>query len=150
MCCSCLAMCLPHYRDLLSFHYGAAKGTYSTEALNERGGASESLCNSYGRMSSRLGHHITEHSLSGFSALDFPLGGTLLSLLLLFSHLLSFRKTGWIRSDSECDDGTSRTATFGSATAHNWVELLCSCPPLKPKFDSGIVRMLPGWLPRRP
>jgi hypothetical protein len=82
-------MCLPHYGDLPCFPYGAARGTYSAEALNERGEASKSLCDSYGRGSSRLGLHITEHSLSGFSALDFPLAGeALLSLLLLFSYLL--------------------------------------------------------------
>ena len=64
-----------------------------------------------------LGYHITEHSLSGFSDLAFPLAAeVLLSLLLLFSRLPSFRGTDGICSDSVVDEGTSRTTTSALST----------------------------------
>jgi hypothetical protein len=64
-----------------------------------------------------LGYHITEHSLSGFSDLAFPLAAEVLpSLFLLFSRLPSLRGTDGICSDSVDDEGTSRTTTSALST----------------------------------
>src|SRR5947207_8610830 len=89
------------------------------------------------------------HSLSGFSALAFPpLPETLLSLLLLFSRLPSFRKTGWLRADSVVvDEESSRTTTSGPSTLPYVGSASLLLLPPKLSFESGLLRnsLRPPW-----